>query len=167
MSKDVRMVENVPSNHESSWLPILDTKMAIVGGCIVHQHYSKPMASLELVLARLAMEMATKINILVQEGNRRVRNCSMQLPWEVRLRYIKELMAQMMGSGYSQSIREVVAKRLIAKIDTNFYNLKHLDRPRYRSREERMAAQNMTSQHGSRRFEQQQQSLCPQHQTVS
>ena len=86
------------------------------------------------------MGMATKINIMVQEGNRRVRNCSMQLPWKVRLRYINRLMAQMMWSGYSQSIREVVARRLIAKIDTNLYNLKHLDRPIYRSREEMMAA---------------------------
>ena len=58
----------------------------------------------------------------------------------MRLRYIKRLMAQMMLSGYSQSIREVVARRLIAKIDTDLYNLKHLDRPIYRSREERTAA---------------------------
>ena len=70
----------------------------------------------------------------------RVRNCSMQLPWEVRLRYINRLMAQMMWSGYSQSIKEIVARRLIAKIDTNLYNLKHLDRPIYRSREERRAS---------------------------
>ena len=99
------------------------------------------MASLELVLARSAMGIATtKINILVQEGNRRVRNCSMQLPWEVRLRYINGHMAQMMWSGYSQSIREVVARRLIAKIGTDLFNLKHLDRLIYRSREERMAA---------------------------
>ena len=113
--KSVRMVEDVPANHESGWLPILDTKMAVVGGCIVHQHYSKPMASMELVLVRSAMGMVTKINILVQEGNRKMRNCSMQLPWEVRLRYINRLMAQMMWSGNSQSIREVVAGRLIAK----------------------------------------------------
>ena len=91
----------------------------------------------------------------------------MQLPWEVRLRYINRLMAQMMWSEYSQSIREVVARRLIAKIDTDLYNLKHLDRPIYRSREETMTAPNMTRQHGSGRMEQPEQSLCPQHQTVS
>ena len=69
-AKSVIMVEDVPATHECHSLPILDTKMAVVGGCIVHQHYSKSMASLELVLARSAIGMATKINILVQEGNR-------------------------------------------------------------------------------------------------
>ena len=34
--KSVRMVEDVPANHESGWLPILDIKMAAVGECIVH-----------------------------------------------------------------------------------------------------------------------------------
>ena len=65
-------------------VPILDTHMAIVDGVITHHHYSKPMASLELVQARSAMSMSSKISILVQEATRRVRNCSTHLPWEIK-----------------------------------------------------------------------------------
>ena len=68
------MKEDTPGNHPDGMLPILDTKMAVIGGQIVHHHYSKPMASLEITLKRSAMSTASKYNILVQEGNMRLKN---------------------------------------------------------------------------------------------
>ena len=43
LPRSVRMKEDTPGNHPDRMLPILDTKMAVVGGQIVHPHYSKPM----------------------------------------------------------------------------------------------------------------------------
>jgi hypothetical protein len=50
----------------------------------MHQHYAKPMASRAVVMARSAFSTTTKRNILVEEGMRRLRNCSPSLPWEIK-----------------------------------------------------------------------------------
>ena len=66
----VRMVEHIPGNHSSGFLPILDTEMAVKEGKFIFRHYSKPMASVELTLERTSMSMAVKLNILTAEGCR-------------------------------------------------------------------------------------------------
>ena len=48
----VRMVVDIPGNHATGKLPILDTQMWVHDGRIRHSHYSKPMAMLEVILAR-------------------------------------------------------------------------------------------------------------------
>ena len=79
------MKEDTPGDHEDKMLPILDPKMAVVGGQIVHHHYTKPMASLEGTLERSAMSKAVKYNILVQEGARRLRNMCPSSSWDLKL----------------------------------------------------------------------------------
>ena len=74
------MKEDIPSNHPSGCLPILDTQMEIIDGKIIHRHFSKPMSSLEVTNAISAMSQSAKISILVQEGIRRARNTSKDLP---------------------------------------------------------------------------------------
>ena len=97
----VRMKEDVPANHPSGLLPILDTQVKMVGKTIIHHHFSKPMASLEVVLGRSAMSMGSKLTILTQEACRRVNNFSLALPWELKLAEINHLMVQMRWGGYS------------------------------------------------------------------
>ena len=133
------MKEDIPANHESGLLPILDCQMAVVGGCIVHHHYAKPMASLEVVLQRSSMSMGAKQAILVQEGCRRLRNCSPWLPWEEKLTHINRLMAQIMWAGYTQKTRETIAHRILGKQDRNLENLRLHNRPLYRSKLQRKA----------------------------
>ena len=113
------MVEDVPGYHASGMVPILDNLMSIINSKITHHYYSKPMALLELVSARSAMSMASKINILVQNTSRRVRNYSIHLHRETKVSHINTLMCQMMWSGYSQKVREVVARRTIAKLESD------------------------------------------------
>ena len=43
----------------------------------------------------------------------------------------------MMWSGYNQKCRELVIRRVLAKKDNDLFNLKHLDRPIYRTKQER------------------------------
>ena len=54
------MKEDTLGCHASGFLPILDTQMGVVDGQIVHHHYVKPMAALELTLRRSAMSKASK-----------------------------------------------------------------------------------------------------------
>ena len=75
------MKEDIPGNHPSGCLPILNTHMEVVDGQIVHHHYSKPMSSLEVTNCRSALSQSSKLSILVQEGVRRIRNTSKELPW--------------------------------------------------------------------------------------
>ena len=131
------MKEDTPGYHASGLLPILDTQMGVVDGQIVHHHYAKPMASLEVVLKRSAMSMGSKLAILTQEGSRRIRNCSHSLPWEQKVKHINKLMVQMKWAGFGQNQREIVAKRILGKVEMNNWNLEHLGRPLYRSKEER------------------------------
>ena len=59
----IKMKEDVPGNHHNKMLPILDTQMRVVDGQIVHHHFSKPMASLEITLGRSALSQSSKLNI--------------------------------------------------------------------------------------------------------
>ena len=76
----IRMKEDVPGNHPKKMLPILDTQMRVVDGQIVHHHFSKLMASLEITLGRSALSQSSKLNIMVQEGKRRLKNTSKEIP---------------------------------------------------------------------------------------
>ena len=87
------------------------------------------------------MSMASKISILVQEATRRVRNCSVDIPWETKVKHVNKLMCQMVWSGYSQKVREIVARRSLAKLESDWDNLETLGRSLYRSREQRRQTQ--------------------------
>ena len=65
MPRCVKMKEDTPSNHSNGMIPILDTQMCVVDGQIVHHHFSKPMASLEVTKNRSAMSKSSKLSILV------------------------------------------------------------------------------------------------------
>ena len=86
---------------------------------------------------KTAMSMANKISILTQEGSRRLRNCSLSLPWEVQKEYLDRLAIHMKWSGYNQKVREVVLKRVIAKRENNIHNLETLNHPIHRTKQER------------------------------
>ena len=132
----VRMVEDIPGNHPSGFLPILDTQMAVKDGKFLFKHFSKPMASVELTLERASMSMAAKLNIVTAEGCRRLRNCSLEIPWNNQVEYLNRLKICMMWGGYTQKVREVVARRILAKDTNNLRNFRERSRPLYKSMEE-------------------------------
>ena len=121
-----RMKEDVPGNHPSGLLPILDTQMAIVDGIIVFHHYTKPMASKETILTRSAMSLGSKMNILVAEGSRRLRNCSLELPWATRVEHLNRLSVSMKWAGYNQEVRRTVVTRILARFNQNILHLYYI-----------------------------------------
>ena len=52
------------------------------------------MASLEVILSISAMGMASKLDILTQEVSRRLRNCTIDLPWEEKISTYQQTNAQ-------------------------------------------------------------------------
>ena len=132
------MVEDVPGNHPSGFLPILDTQMAVSGGKLIFKHFTKAMASLEVALQRTAMSESSKLNILTNEGSRRLRNCSLDIPWTEQVVFLNKLMISMMWGGYSGKQRKIVVRRVLARYHTNLNNFRHHGRPLYRSKEERV-----------------------------
>ena len=135
----VRMKEDVPGNCPSGLLPILDTQVCVKDGRILFHHFSKPMASLEVVLSRSNMSMSSKLSILTQEACRRLRNFSPSIPWDTKLTEVNRLMWQMRSCGYSENLRKIVAKRTLGKYQTNQWNYNNLQRPLYRTKEERQS----------------------------
>ena len=74
---------------------------------------------------------------MVQEGNRRLRNTSKDIPWGEKVHLINKLMIQMSWSGHKRKKREIVAKRILAKQENDRLNFELEGKPYYRSKEER------------------------------
>ena len=74
---------------------------------------------------------------MVQEGNRRLRNTSKEIPWNNKVHLVNKLMIQMYWSGHCRKERLIVAKRIIAKQRTDRINFETEGIPYYRSKEER------------------------------
>ena len=116
-SRCQKMVEDVPSNHndEDGLMPILDMKVRVQHGIIEHQHYMKPMASKSVIMAASAFTTQEKQNILVNEGNRRLRNHSPHIPWEVKMRDLDTLMIQIQECGHAEEFRSLVATMVVVR----------------------------------------------------
>ena len=138
-----------PSRHEDGKLPILDLKVWMEikrrqdereeeGGVnvILHEFYSKDVASKCVINARSALPWNSKRTIRTQEVLRILLNCSRELPWATIISHVNNMMLRLQYSGqYDQRfIAEVVRSALKA-----YNRLLELDasgeQPLYRPRE--------------------------------
>ena len=93
---DIQLTLDTPSMNADKKLPCLDLKLWIDSeGLIQFEFYSKPMSSPYLLLQRSAVSRNTKRSTLFQEGMRRVRNCSLDLPWQVVRDHLSKFSWQM------------------------------------------------------------------------
>ena len=107
------------------------------GRKIMHQHYSKPVSSKSVIMARSAFTDREKRNILIEEGNRRMRNCHPDLPWKHKAAYLTELNLSMRRAGHTERFRAMVTTRVVARYSTSLRNHRWGRVRMYRSREER------------------------------
>lgn len=138
------MKEDTPGNHPDGFLPILDTNMAVIGGQIVHHHYSKPMSSLELTMKHSAMSTASKYSIIVQEGTRTLRNMDPTTTWEQKIPLKNKLMIQILWAGYNKKDREIVSRQILAKYTNDIYNSEVEGRKIYRTKADRQSDTKVT-----------------------
>ena len=94
-------------------MPILDTKQWIenIQGAdvtkpqILHSHYSKPMANKYVTLKNSAMPYQNKMNILINDLVRMMRNISTQCKTVDRTKKIQEYLLRLQHSGYNEAER--------------------------------------------------------------
>ena len=76
ISPMVQLEEDIPANHASKRVPILDLEVWMDGFEAKHLFYKKSMASGKVISARSAFLNSENNAILVQECLRRLKNCS-------------------------------------------------------------------------------------------
>ena len=106
----------------------------------MHEHYTKPMASRAVVMAKSAFPASMKKNILLEEGSRRLRNCSPALPWEKKLQHLNTFCLSMTEAGHTEQYRIMIMTRVSARYQKSLQNHQAQVKPMYRSRTEREAA---------------------------
>ena len=102
-------------------------------------HYSKPMASTAVVMARSALTLRQKRDILLQEGSRRLRNCHPGLPWATKAAHITSLNIAMLECGHAEAFRDLITTRSVARYQNSLKNHQRGIKNMYRTREERRA----------------------------
>ena len=146
--ESIQLETDCPENHEDKKLPILDLKVWLKQRndrkFIMHEYYMKPVSSIALIDARSTLPWKSKRTILVQQAIRILRNCSEDLPWEIKKKHLNHMMKRMQYSGYNQKFRyEVLNSALHA-----FEEMKKKDesgeqplyQPKHWRRKERRAA---------------------------
>ena len=137
--KSIKMTEDFPSNHSIGDMPILDMKVRIKDCFIEHRHFTKPMASKSVILACSAFTSRDKMNILVNEGNRRLRNHIPHLTWDEKKHDVTTLMIQMKECGHKENFCAVVAVRIVLRYLNSLQKHRQGEKRMYRSEREQQA----------------------------
>ena len=123
------------NNHEDGKLPILDLKVWLdEEQNLRHEFYSKPVSYKGVVWASSGLPDSMKKQILINEGLRRVVNCSPELSWSHKAKFLDQMCLYMMQGGHKYHKRVNIIDAVIDK----YYKLLHDHNngiPMYRSRE--------------------------------
>ena len=79
----VQFTTDCPSNNQSKKVPCLDLQVYVKEDQIIHEFYEKPCAAKQVIPYQSAHSKKMKMSVLVEEGLRRLRNCSRGLDPEV------------------------------------------------------------------------------------
>ena len=131
--RSIQLEADYPDRYEDKKVPILDLKVWVDNNNkVVHEYYSKPVASKAVVNSESAMPLKDRRTVLTQEILRIILRCSPLLPWERVKEHIEHYMLRMQFSGYSEQIRKQVLhsavkayRKIRSKVDKG-------ERPLYR-----------------------------------
>ena len=137
MPGSIKMKHDVPDNHEDGWLPVLDLQLRINGSKIDTRFYRKPMASVKVIHKRSAVSNKAKRSILIQEGLRRMYNCSPHLAEEEKAKILEEFGMSMKVSGHRESFRRNILRAVVDKYTKDLMAHQAGTSPIYRSKQER------------------------------
>ena len=138
----IQLTVDYPSRNESRRVPILDTEQWIqkvdVNGesksQIIFSHYVKPMASRLVIHRDSAQPIKTKLNILIADLVRIMRNVSRKCPDAERNQNIQTFVSRMQFSGYSKRERHYVYQKAKQRYDEMVRKMEEGIQPLYRSR---------------------------------
>ena len=72
--------------------------------------------------AKSALPTRVKRSILLEEGSRRLRNCSPELAWDEKVLYLNRLSSEMKNCGHSYAFRRTILKRVVVKYQNSLSN---------------------------------------------
>jgi hypothetical protein len=75
--------------------------------------------------------------ILLEDGLRRLRNCSPELDWSVKVGFLNKFSSDLRFSGHTANFRRTILNRVLNKYRTDLANHVEGRKTMYRSREER------------------------------
>ena len=104
-------------------------------GKIMHQHYTKPMASRVGVQKNSAISEREKRTINTQELIRVMRNCHKDMPEEEKNEILSDSMKRLQNSGYNEEYRLEILKSAINGFEKQVQADKNGVTPLYRPRE--------------------------------
>ena len=94
------------NKHPDDKIPILDLKVWVDGdNQIKHEFYAKPMAYKGIVWTSSGLSKNIKKNIIMNEGLRRLSNCSPSASWESKSNYLTECYSYLQQGGHSEPFR--------------------------------------------------------------
>ena len=123
--KSIKVTIDYPSNHDNGRMPVLDLEQWIgqvkvnnvTRNQILHSHYMKTIASRSLINKNSAISQDAKINILVADLVRIMRNVSQQCENKERAKHVQHFVNRMQFSGYTQEDRFKVYRKAKRKFD--------------------------------------------------
>ena len=102
---------------ETEKVPVLDLQVSVDKENIVHEFYEKPVASKFVIPASSAHSKSMKMSVLVEEGVRRLRNCSRGMEWQKSRLVMASWSRKLQRSGYEGTIRHQVIKAACEKYE--------------------------------------------------
>ena len=145
----IQLTVDFPSNNNNGRVPVLDTEQWIQEvehngekkPQILFSHYGKPMASKMLIHRSSAQPINTKLNILVADLVRVMRNVSRKCPVDERNEKIQTFIKRMHFSGYSKKeqvqVYQKAKQRYSDMLTKNDQGIQPMYRGRDWNREER------------------------------
>ena len=119
----IQVTTDCSSNHDDRMTPILDVKVWIADmpngeTKILHSHYMKEVSTRLVMHETSSHSTRMKYNVMVNEIDRIMRNCSPHLTWEECIvPSVSHYMKRMVYSGYSQRFICDALRGAIAKYD--------------------------------------------------
>ena len=107
----ITMTVDVPSNHETKKMPILDLEVWLnMHNEVDYNFFEKPMRNILVIGEKSALPRKTKMTILTQEVFRRLHNTKESLNKDVINSILNKFMFRMKVSGYNEQQRFEVLK---------------------------------------------------------
>ena len=135
--KCIQFTVDCPSMHpETNKVPVLDLQVSVKSGTqIVYEFYEKPVASKFVIPQNSAHSKSMKMSVLVEEGVRRLRNCSRGMDGQKSRNVMTSWAHKLRRSGYPGTTRHQVIKAACEKYEKMCQDEDEGVRPIHRSRD--------------------------------
>ena len=122
VDENLKVTVDAAFKHEDKKQPMLDVKMWIGKNKegvtkVLHTHYIKDVSTRALINSKSSHGDRTKANVMVNEITRILRNCSEELGWEEKTKWVSYFMKRLQFSGYDKKFRHGVVTAALKKYD--------------------------------------------------